>query len=122
MTDPRLSIRPEVPTEGIESTEAERFQNATLRPVLKMQNDLLVAVFRHFMEKRKLRFDEMDERQRAAQIEHSLSKDKRLRFQLLGLIIGQFTTKEYAAYLSMEREAVRRISSMMVERLKDQLV
>jgi hypothetical protein len=122
MPDPRLSIRPNVPTEDQESTDAERFQNTTLRPVLKMQNDLLVAIFRHFMDKRKIKFDGLSPQQRETQIEHSVSKDKRLRFQLLGAVIGQFTTEEYAAYLQMEREAVRRTSSMLVERLKDQLI
>lgn len=122
MTDPRLSIRPDVPTEDQESTAAERFQNTTLRPVLKMQNDLLAAIFRHFMDKRKIKFDGMSPQQREAQIEHSVSKDKRLRFQLLGAVIGQFTTEEYTTFLSMEREAVRRTSSMLVERLKDQLL
>ncbi len=122
MPDIKLSIRPEVPTAPTEATDAERFQNATLRPVLKLQNDLIVAVFRHFMEKRKVQFEQMNEQQRAAQIEHSVSKDKRLRFQLLGLVIGQFTTGEYAAFLQQEKEAVRRISSMMVERLKDNLL
>jgi hypothetical protein len=121
MSDPRLSIRPEVTTEDIESTEAERLQNATLRPVLKMQNDLLVAIFRHFMDKRKIKFDGLSPQQQEKQIEHSVSKDKRLRFQLLGAVIGQFTTEEYAAYLQIEREAVRRISTMLTERLKEQL-
>lgn len=123
MTDEqKISIRPEVPTQDTESTPAERFQNSTLRPVLKLQHELLQAVFLHMMDKRKVDFRNQAPREQAAQIEHSLSKDKRLRFQLLGIIIGQFTTGEYATFLEQEKESVRRIFTMMAQRLKDGLI
>ncbi|MEQ8706802.1 MAG: hypothetical protein RIC19_22910 [Phaeodactylibacter sp.] len=118
----KLSIRPEVPTKDIESTAAERFQNVTLRPVLKLQNTLLQAVFLHMMDKRKVPFLKQAPKAQAAQIDHSISKDKRLRFQLLGVVIGQFTTGEYATFLQFEQEAVRRIFTMMAQRLKDELI
>ncbi len=120
--DQKISIRPEVLTKDIESTPAERFQNATLRPVLKLQNELLQAIFLHMMDKRKVSFRQQSPQDQAAQIEHSLSKDKRLRFQLLGVVIGQFTTAEYTEFLALEQEAVRRIFTMMVQRLKDGLI
>lgn len=123
MTDEqKLSIRPTVETKAIESNAVEQFQNATLRPVLKLQNELLQAVFLHMMDKRKVPFRKQGKKEQATQIEHSLSKDKRLRFQLLGVILGQFTTAEYEIFLSFEREAVRRIFTMMAQRLKDGLL
>jgi|AntRauTorckE5430_2_1112549.scaffolds.fasta_scaffold05194_3 hypothetical protein len=123
MTDEKkLSIRPDVPTKDLESTPAERFQNTTLRPILKLQNELLQAVFLHMMDKRKVPFLKQAPKEQAQQIEHSLSKDKRLRFQLLGVVIGQFTTAEYATFLESEQEVVRRIFTMMVQRLKDGLI
>lgn len=122
MDEEKLSIRPVVPTKDTESTDAERFQNATLRPVLKLQNALLQAVFLHMMDKRKIPFQSKTPQGQATQIEHSLSKDKRLRFQLLGAVIGQFTVEEYAAFLKQEQEAVRRIFTMMAQRLKDELI
>lgn len=122
MDEEKLSIRPVVPTKDTESTDAERFQNATLRPVLKLQNALLQAVFLHMMDKRKVPFQSKTPQGQATQIEHSLSKDKRLRFQLLGAVIGQFTVEEYAAFLKQEQEAVRRIFTMMAQRLKDELI
>jgi hypothetical protein len=120
--DQKISIRPEVLTKDIESTPAERFQNTTLRPVLKLQNELLQAVFLHMMDKRKVNFKQQPPKDQAAQIEHSLSKDKRLRFQLLGVVIGQFTTEEYANFLELEQEAPRRIFTMMAQRLRDELI
>jgi len=120
--DQKIGIRPEVLTKDIESTPAERFQNTTLRPVLKLQNELLQAVFLHMMDKRKVNFRQQSPKDQASQIEHSLSKDKRLRFQLLGVVIGQFTTAEYAHFLKLEQEATRRIFTMMAKRLKDELI
>lgn len=122
MLPSRQSIRPEVPVEDKMSNPAEAFQNNCLRPVLKLQNELLQAVFLHFMDKRKTPFLKMGKQQQEAQIAHSLSQDKRLRFQLLGIVIGQFTLEEYETYLSMEQEAVRRIFSMMAQRLRDELI
>ncbi len=122
MDDQKIGIRPEVPTQDMESTSAERFQNTTLRPVLKLQNELLQAVFLHMMDKRKVNFRQQQPQDQVAQIEHSLSKDKRLRFQLLGVVIGQFTVKEYTVFLGQEQEAVRRIFTMMAQRLKDGLI
>jgi hypothetical protein len=123
MTDEqKIGIRPDISTKDIESTPAERFQNTTLRPVLKLQNELLQAVFLHMMDKRKVNFRQQPSQDQAAQIEHSLSKDKRLRFQLLGVVIGQFTTAEYAHFLELEQEAARRIFTMMAQRLKDELI
>jgi hypothetical protein len=74
------------------------------------------------MDKRKVNFRQQSPQDQAAQIEHSLSKDKRLRFQLLGVVIGQFTTAEYTYFLELEQEATRRIFTMMAQRLKDGLI
>ena len=50
-----LRIRPEIKkTKQFDSMSAEeRFQNETLRPILKLQNPLLVAVFLAYIEMRK---------------------------------------------------------------------
>ncbi|TXB61642.1 glyoxalase [Phaeodactylibacter luteus] len=122
MTPSRTSIRPKVATAGTATSIAEQFQNETLRPVLKMQHELLSAVFLHMMDKRKVPFSGMKPEDKARQIAHSVSKDKRLRFQLLGLVIGQFTLEEYQTFLGVEGEAVRRIAAMIVQRLQDALI
>jgi hypothetical protein len=50
-----LALRPKLPNvriDGAMSSE-EHFQNNTLRPVIKLQNDLLVAVFKNYIKKHK---------------------------------------------------------------------
>ena len=50
-----LRIRPEIKkTQQFENMSVEeRFQNETLRPILKLQNPLFLAVFHNYIEKRK---------------------------------------------------------------------
>jgi hypothetical protein len=37
-----LEMRPEIPFESADTLEIELFQNETLRPILKLQNDILL--------------------------------------------------------------------------------
>jgi hypothetical protein len=120
MEDHRQSLRPAIVVEHPAATAPERFQNEVLRPILKMQHALLGAIFRQFMVRRKLRFQEMPRSEQLRQIERSLQQDTHLRHQLLGAVIGQFTLAEYEAFLQQEAEATRRIVTMLVERLRSQ--
>ena len=119
--DPRVSIRPLVPTEPNTESIAEQFQNDTLRPILKMQNELLIEMYRHFLLKRKVKFQGMSLPQRSKWIAESLSKDNRLRGILLGMIIGQFTADELNQFIEMEGELRRRIISLITQRLQSQM-
>ena len=121
MPDTRKSIRPAIAVEKPAETAEESFQNEVLRPILKLQNELLLAIFRHFMEKRKIAFHKMPRLRQLQQIEQSLSKDNSLRKLLLGAVIGQFTPEEYDTFLHQEAEATRRIMAMMAQRLQDQV-
>ena len=119
--DPRLNIRPFVATEPSTESAAEQFQNDTLRPILKMQNELLIEMYRHFLLKRKVKFQGMSLPQRSQWIAESLSKDNRLRGILLGMVVGQFTTSELNQFIEMESELRRRIISLITQRLQPQM-
>ncbi len=120
MQDLRQTIRPEIITERAAQGEAEKFQNDVLRPILKMQNDLLLAVYKHYLRKRKVKYEGMSKEQRLAWIEQSLQKDNRLRGVLLGTVVGQFTLDEWHAYSADESELKRRIFNLMTQRLQSQ--
>lgn len=119
-TDPRLRLRPEIKTEATVKPD-ERFLHQTLRPVLKLQNDLLLEITRHFLLKRKVKLAKMSPDQRNQQIQHSIGKDNRLRGLLFGCILGQFTTEELNFYLANEGESNRRITQLLVQRLQTQI-
>ncbi len=120
-TDPRVALRPKVSTSQSATSEAEQFQNQTLRPILKMQNDLLLNIYRHFLQKRKVKFSGMSVEARMKWIEQSVSKDNRLRGLLLGMVIGHFTPEEFDTFLDMEGEVRRRISKLITQRLQSQV-
>lgn len=117
--NPKLSIRPTVTTEPTESV-SESFQNATLRPILKLQHELFLEVFRSYLSKRKKVFNQMAVHDRASYIEHTLKTDPKFKQLLIGMVLGMFTADELNAYLTNENELNRRTVTMLIERLKSE--
>ena len=118
-----LRIRPEI--KKIQqfdnmSTE-ERFQNETLRPILKLQNPLFLAVFQNYIEKRKGVFYDLGSEKKLAYIENSLIKDQKFRNSIKGMVLGQFTLEEYSRYSHNSSALNKRMMNMVIERLKDQV-
>ena len=85
-----LNIRPEIKkTIAFDSmTSDERFQNETLRPILKLQNPLFLSVFTNYIEKRKGVFYDLSLEKKITYIENSLIKDQKFRSSLKGLILS----------------------------------
>ena len=50
-----VKARPQISPQSISKNMSndERFQNATLRPVIKLQSPLLIAAFRNYIKKHK---------------------------------------------------------------------
>lgn len=118
-----LSLRPEIPSARItnDMSEDERFQNQTLRPIIKLQNLLIISVFKNYIGKHKNRFYELTLQKRMEYIENAVQKDIKFRNSLKGLIIGQFTVEEYDTYIQNSSALNKRMMNMVIERLKDQI-
>ncbi len=116
-------IRPEIKKTQQFATmgQEERFQNETLRPILKLQNPLFVEVFHQYIEKRKGVFYDLGLEKKLAYIESSLIKDQKFRNSVKGMIIGQFTVAEYRQYSCNSSALNKRMMNMVIERLKDQV-
>ncbi|MDA9016126.1 glyoxalase [Flavobacteriaceae bacterium] len=118
-----LRIRPELKKTmandrmGVE----ERFQNETLRPILKLQNPLLIAVFRNYIQKRKGVFYELSLPKKLAYVESSLIKDQKFRNSVKGMVIGHFTVAEYEIYIQQSSSLNKRMMNLVIERIKDQI-
>ena len=41
------------------TSDLERFQNEVLRPIIKMQNNLLVSLFNNYISNRKIEFNKL---------------------------------------------------------------
>lgn len=115
-----LRLRPEIPsakiTPGMSADEC--FQNKTLRPVAKLQNDLLLAVFKNYVAKHKNVFYDLTIEKRLDYIENAIHKDMKFRNSLKGLIIGQFTLEEFGIYIQNSSALNKRMMDIVKERLK----
>ena len=118
-----LRIRPQIKKhQTFENMSAEeRFQNATLRPVLKLQNPLLLASFVNYAIKHKGVFFDIPIDKKMAYIENAIHKDQKYRNALKGMIIGQFTMEEYTAYTQNSSKLNKRMMNLVIARLQDQL-
>lgn len=99
----------------------EYFQNKTLRPVIKLQNELLLASFQNYIVKGKNAFYELSLAKRLEYISNALQKDIKFRNSLKGMIIGQFTLEEYQIYIQNSSALNKRMMNMVIKRLQDQL-
>ena len=112
----RKSLRPQIDTAPA-ATEEERFQNATLRPVLKLQHEYLLLTFRHYLTKRKVPWQQMSKAAFREKTENLLTRDNRLRGLLFGMVIGMFDRQELTYYLANESAMNRRITGLLTKRL-----
>ena len=118
-----LAIRPEIPSARFDenTSDDERFQNETLRPVIKFQNHLFIEAFKNYIGKHKNAFFELSIERRLTYIEHAIQKDIKFRNSLKGMIIGQFSIEEYQTYIKNSSALNKRMMAMVIERLKDQV-
>ncbi|WP_318344926.1 glyoxalase [Flagellimonas baculiformis] len=118
-----LDIRPDVKQSHFNSEMGfdERFQNQTLRPVIKIQNDLLIEAFKNYVGKHKGVFYDLPLEKKLQYIERAIQKDIKFRNSLKGMVIGQFTVEEYRDYISNSSALNKRMMNMVIERLKDQV-
>ena len=114
---PRL--RPEIPSARVSEnmSSEERFQNKTLRPVIKLQNELLVEVFRNYIQKHKNSFYSYSVDKKLNFIENAIQRDIKFRNSLKGIIIGQFTVEEYLLYIENSSALNKRMMNIVKERM-----
>lgn len=118
-----VKIRPDIKTSQINDrmSDEERFQNETLRPILKLQNDLFLLVFKNYIRKHKNVFLDLSYERQMAYIENAVQKDIKFRNALKGMVIGLFSLEEYQTYIQNSSALNKRMMNMLIERLKNQL-
>jgi hypothetical protein len=117
---PKLALRPllQLP-EVAEGNDVEFFQNQVLRPVLKLQHDLLIMHldaepgFRKAVHGKQLREEHL---QAALQW---LQKNIPARNVVIGMVVGMLTTDEHFTYLKHRSELNKRIVNMVCQRHTD---
>ncbi|WP_432670870.1 glyoxalase [Flavobacterium sp. SM2513] len=105
----------------VDTSDEEFFQNETLRPIMKLQNDLLVAVFQRYTVLSKVKFTEFSNEKKLDFIENTIKKDTKFRNTLKGIVIGFFTLEEYNRYRVNSSALGKRITNLLIERLQSQV-
>lgn len=103
------------------SSAEEKFQNETLRPILKIQNDLFVAVFINYAVKQKNVFFALTPEKKMNYIENVIHRDIKFRNSLKGIVLGLFTISEYNEYIQNSSNLNKRMMNLLIERLQSQL-
>ena len=113
----KTSIRPQIPTALVNEnmTNEEKFQNTTLRPVIKMQHDLLFM--RLESELNQAAFQDLTKEAKKQFIQNVLFKGNAIRSEVIGLISGCFTLDEYGFYRENAKTMNKRIIQIIIERV-----
>ena len=117
-------VRPVLPDSLIagELKNEELFQNMILRPVIKMQHDVLILRVKSYFLSKKTVFHLMDKQKRVSAIESAFQNDNPFKKEIQGMILGQLTKEEFLTYLKSERSMNKRIIQIVRNRMLDSLL
>ncbi|NML59492.1 glyoxalase [Chryseobacterium cheonjiense] len=101
--------------------QIEVFQNQTLRPILKLQNEIFLMLFKDYALGKISDFNFLTLEKKLNFIEQSLRKDHTLKNIFIGMTIGMLTAEEMEVYISGKNVFNKRIITMLTERLKSQM-
>jgi hypothetical protein len=99
-----------------EKNPIEAFMHFTLRPILKMQHDQILRVFRN---EKNLNFEILqgkDMSKKHPYISQYFQKNPALRNLFIGMVIGQFTAEETTIYFEHQKAINKRIIDMLAVR------
>ena len=119
MIDQKKQIRPTIPSISIQEnfSEEEKFQNNILRPIIKLQHNLILSYFEHYLKQNKVNFNELNSTKKKA-VTHQLFKTNvRFKIEMRGLIIGLLTFDEFEEYLKLSSNLNKRINNMIEGRV-----
>jgi len=116
-----LSLRPEIEIPNTEEMdETAQFTNRILRPILKFQNESILVLFQTEVKALGINFDELSRFKKQEVIREMMKKNHHFRDVILGMVMGMLTEEELTWLLGNRREISRRLSEMVIERIKSQ--
>ncbi|MDA0355999.1 MAG: glyoxalase [Bacteroidetes bacterium] len=119
-----MSLRPTISRINLEkiSQPEESFQNHTLRPILKLQQDVIIELVKSYLHQHKAKYAVMPLHEKIKFIESVLQKDLKLKSTLQGIVIGQFTLLELKEFNSNSQNLSKRIIILLQQRIIDSVM
>ncbi|WP_338409422.1 glyoxalase [uncultured Flavobacterium sp.] len=99
----------------------EIFQNETLRPILKSNNNLFIASFKNYINKHKSDFKALSVEKKLGFIENAIQRDIKYRNALKGMVLAWFTLSEFDYYITNSSKLNKRMMNLLIERLRSQV-
>lgn len=117
--DRKQKIRPELPgiSDVSKKSSTEAFQNTVLRPIIKMQHDIVVIHFKNASRVKNAKIEALNTDERNALIQGLFSHDHRFKAEIKGMVLGAMTLDEYTIYLEDASEYNKRIFKMIAQRV-----
>ena len=124
MSNSKHKMRPEIPSINLDrsSSEVELFQNKVLRPIIKLQHELIMCCFSDFIAQNKVLLKEYNEEKKKIYLQKLFKTNTVLKTELRSLIIGLFTLEEYKHFLRIKPMVIKRINTIIQNRITSNLV
>ncbi len=117
-----MALRPQIPVVLEDNkNEVEAFMHQTLRPILKFQHSTLIRCIKGAPHYKHLNFKIGREKKNRDTLKEFLQKNKALKAQLTGVVIGLFSNSELDCYERNESELKKRILEMTITRFLSEL-
>jgi len=97
--------------------ELEKFQNITIRPIIKSLNDLLFNYFQNYTSLKRFNFATATAIQKDKFITTAFLKDNQLKNEIKGIVIGHFSIEEYTFYKKSTKQLNKRILGIVKQRI-----
>jgi hypothetical protein len=118
-----LTSRPLVETALLPPTADEPtvgdFLHRTLRPVLKLQNELLLLLVADFIREHHIPFGAAAPVEQQRLVTKLLTRNVKLRYLIVGTVVGLFTHAELSFYRPHRAELNRRLLELAIRRMQD---
>jgi hypothetical protein len=114
-----MKARPIIPSTDNDRavSEAEKFQNETIRQVIKMQHDVFIFLLQMNFKEKKDTYFVLSEEKKEAYIKGIFSNDNKLRANIVGVVLGSLKEEERTIYAEMRKEIDKRILQIVLERI-----
>lgn len=104
-----LKIRPQVEDRPGKFSEIELFQESTIKPVMLLQQSIIIFGFRTFLKKTASDFRSLSTAHQKTYINDRLRSDPALKNSFINYVVALFSTKELEFYTRNRFEIRKRI-------------
>jgi hypothetical protein len=114
-----MKSRPIIPNAAILNTtkQLEKFQNLTLRPIIKSLNGLLLLYFQNYTTLKRFDIANATALEKNKFVTIAFLKDNQFKNELKGIVIGHFTIEEYCFYKNSSKQINKRIFGIFKQRI-----